>query len=185
METRDLVRTVAPFVVVGVIVALRARKMGSVQPMRLNRLWIRPAIVGVISTVVLFVTPPSTFLEALALVSVAGVGAVIGWHQAKLMAISVDEATGALNVKASRWGMITLLGIILVRMALRPWLTGPDSPLHASVGLVTDGFVLFIAGFYVARSAEMFLRGRALLASRPATPTSLPPDAQPSATPER
>lgn len=166
MEQHNLVRTLAPFIVVGIIVALRARKMGTVQPMKLNRLWIRPAIVGVISTVVLFVTPPATVLEASALVLVAGVGAVIGWHQAKLMAISVDEATGALNVKASRWGMITLLGIILVRMALRPWLTGPDSPLHASVGLVTDGFVLFIAGFYAARSAEMFVRGRALLASR-------------------
>ena len=167
MEDHSLVRTLAPFLIIGTIVALRARKMASVQPMRLNRLWIRPAIMSVISVGVLFVTPPETVLQALALVAVVAIGAVGGWHQAKLMAISVDEATGALNVKASRWGMLTLLGIILVRMALRPWLTGPDSPVHASVGLVTDGFILFIAGFYAARSTEMFLRGRALLASRP------------------
>jgi hypothetical protein len=50
-------------------------------------------------------------------------------------------------------------------LALRPWLTGEASPVRAYVNVVTDGFILFIVGFYIARAIEMFLRGRALLAS--------------------
>jgi hypothetical protein len=165
VERQDLISTLAPFVIIGTIVALRARKMTRVQPMKLNRLWVRPAIIFVISAGLLFVTPPESLLQALALFAVFVVGAVAGWHQAKLMNISIAE-NGELNVKASRWGLLTLLGIIVLRAALRPWLTGPDSPVHVNVGVVTDGFILFIAGFYAARSTEMFLRGRALLASR-------------------
>ena len=165
MERHNLISTLAPFVIIGTVLAFRLRKMTSVQPMKLNRLWIRPAIIFVISAGLLFATPPESLLQGLALVAVCIVGAVAGWHQAKLMTITLAE-NGELNVKASRWGLITLFGIILLRMALRPWLTGPDSPVHVNVGVVTDGFILFIAGFYAARSTEMFIRGRALLASR-------------------
>lgn len=165
MENQSFIRTLAPFVIIGTIVALRARKMSSVQPMKLNRLWVRPAIMLAISAGLLIATPPESALQALALFAICAIGAVAGWHQAKLMTITVAES-GELNVKASRWGLITLLGIIVLRQALRPWLTGPDSPVHVNVGIVTDGFILFIAGFYAARSTEMFIRGRALLASR-------------------
>jgi hypothetical protein len=50
-------------------------------------------------------------------------------------------------------------------MALRPWLTGATSPVHAYVGVVTDAFILFFAGFACAQATEMFIRGRALLAA--------------------
>jgi hypothetical protein len=165
VENQSLIRTLAPFVVIGAVLAFRLRKMTSVQPMKLNRLWVRPVIIFAISAGLLIATPPESALQVLALFTICGVGAVAGWHQAKLMTITVAES-GELNVKASRWGLVTLLGIILLRTALRPWLTGPDSPVHVNVGIITDGFILFIAGFYAARSTEMFIRGRALLASR-------------------
>ena len=58
--------------------------------------------------------------------------------------------------------MASFFGLIMVRIALRPWLTSATSPLHAYVGVVTDAFILFFAGFACAQAAEMFIRGRAL-----------------------
>jgi hypothetical protein len=157
--------TLIPMAIVLLIIVLRMRRMTGVRPMRLQLLWIRPAIVSVVAAMVVYSAPPHGLLQGLVLfIAVAG-GAFLGWHQAKLMEISVNSETSSLQVKASVVAMAVFFGLILLRMALRPWLTGQSSPVHAYVNVVTDGFILFIVGFYIARAVEMFLRGRALLAS--------------------
>ncbi len=155
--------TLLPLLIVFIIVVLRMRRMSAVRPMKLRNLWIRPAIVVVAAAALVYTAPPHSAVQALILVATLGVGALLGWHQGKLMAISVDAQTGTLQVKASIWAMAAFLGILLLRMGLRPWLTGANSPMHAYVGVVTDGFLLFIVGFYSAQATEMFLRGRGLL----------------------
>lgn len=158
------VATVLPFIVIFIVFLVRMRSMSKLQPMRLTALWVRPAIVCVAAGLFLYSAPPHGVLQALILVVTLGVGALLGWHQAKLMQITVDAETGKLQVKASMLAVAMFFGIILARMALRPWLMAADSPLHAYVGLVTDAFILFFMGFACANAAEMFIRGRALLA---------------------
>jgi hypothetical protein len=157
--------TLLPMAIILLIVILRMRRMTGVRPMRLNMLWIRPAIVTVIAALVVYSAPPHSVLQGLILLGAIAGGALLGWHQAKLMEISVNSETSSLQVKASVVAMAVFFGLILTRMALRPWLTAESSPVHAYVNVVTDGFILFIVGFYIARAIEMFLRGRALLAS--------------------
>ncbi|MEJ0100838.1 MAG: hypothetical protein WDO12_14480 [Pseudomonadota bacterium] len=155
--------TLLPILIVFTIVVLRMRRMTGVRPMKLRNLWIRPAIVAVAAVALVWSAPPHGVLQVLALLVTVGVGALLGWHQGKLMAISVDAESGQLQVKASIWAMAAFFGVVLLRIGLRPWLTSANSPVHAYIGVVTDGFLLFVVGLYAAQATEMFLRGRSLL----------------------
>jgi hypothetical protein len=157
--------TLIPIVIIFAVFLLRMRKLTGVRPMKLPMLWIRPAIVSVIATIFVYGAPPHSVMQGLILVAALAAGAALGWHQGKLMAISVNTATGTLQVQASLVAMASFFGLIMLRIALRPWLTSATSPLHAYVGVVTDGFILFFAGFACAQAAEMSIRGRALLSA--------------------
>jgi hypothetical protein len=119
----------------------------------------------VVAAIFLYTTPPHTIVQGLILVIAMAAGAALGWHQGKLMTISVNAETGTLQVQASLIALASFFGLIMLRIGLRPWLTGTTSPFHAYVGVVTDAFMLFFLGFACAQAAEMFIRGRALLAA--------------------
>lgn len=155
--------TLIPIIIVFAIFLLRARRMAAARPMSLAALWIRPAIVCVIAAMFVYNAPPHGITQGSVLLAALAAGAVAGWYQGKLMAIAVDAETGTLQVKASLIAMVTFFGLIIARMALRPWLTSATSPVHAYIGVVTDAFILFFMGFACAQAAEMFIRGRALL----------------------
>jgi hypothetical protein len=157
--------TLIPIVIIFAVFLLRMRKMTGARPMKLPMLWIRPAIICVIAAIFLYSAPPHSVVQGLILVAAVAAGAVAGWHQGKLMAISVHAETGMLQVQASLVAMASFFGLIMLRIALRPWLTGATSPLHAFVGVATDAFILFFAGFACAQATEMFNRGRALLSA--------------------
>jgi Protein of unknown function (DUF1453) len=152
--------TLIPIAIIFAVFLLRMRRMKGVRPMKLPLLWIRPVIVCVVAAIFLYSTPPHSILFA-----AIAIGAVLGWHQGKLMAISVNAETGTLQVQASLIALASFFGLIMLRMGLRPWLTSATSPVHAYVGVVTDAFILFFVGFACAQSTEMFIRGRALLAA--------------------
>jgi hypothetical protein len=157
--------TLVPIIIIFAVFLLRMRKRSDARPMRLPMLWIRPAIICVISGIFLYSAPPQSIVQCLVLAAALAAGAVLGWHQGKLMAISVNAQTGTLQVHASLIAMASFFGLIVLRIAIRPWLTGATSPLHAYVGVVTDAFMLFFAGFVCAQATEMFIRGRALLSA--------------------
>jgi hypothetical protein len=155
--------TLVPIIIIFAVFLLRARRMAAARPMSLYALWIRPVIVCVIAALFIYNAPPQTALQDLILVAALAAGAAAGWYQGKMMTIAVDAETGTLQVKASLLAMVTFFGLIIARMALRPWLMSTTSPVHAYVGVVTDAFILFFVGFACAQAAEMFIRGRALL----------------------
>jgi len=158
-----LLPTLIPIVIIFAVFLLRMRRMSGVRPMSLTRLWIRPAIVLVAAVLVLSTAPPQTVMQALVLMAALGAGIVAGWHQAKLVHISVHPEDGTLQVKYSAIAQAVFVGVILLRVGLRSWLTGADSPVHAYAAVVTDAFILFFVGFASAQAIEMFVRARALL----------------------
>jgi hypothetical protein len=155
--------TLVPILVVFALLLFRMARMRTPRPMRLGALWVRPGLFAVVAAVLVYTAPPHGVLQVLALAGALAIGGVLGWHQGKLMQITVDATSDALQVKASTWAAALFLAMILLRMGLRSWLTADSSPLHAYVAVATDGFLLFALGFYAARAAEMFIRGRALL----------------------
>jgi hypothetical protein len=165
-HTASPLNTIVPLLIVFALVMLRMSRMSTARPMRLKALWVRPAIFAALAAFLVYSAPPQGMIQYLVLVATLAAGALLGWHQGKLMSITVNEETGTLQVKASAWAVAAFLGVLTLRLVLRPWLTSTGSPLHDYVGVVTDAFLLFIVGFYGARACEMFIRGRALLAAR-------------------
>jgi hypothetical protein len=149
---------VVPALVLGIILFLRVRSMRRVARLRLERLWIVPAIYFLITATVLHQSPPhgqQWFWVALALLA----GAAIGWRRGALMRITIDPATHALNQQASPAAMLVIMVLIVVRQGLRL----EAGALGFDAQFVTDLLVVLALGLFAATRAEMYLRARRML----------------------
>lgn len=144
------------------LLAFRMRRMTKSQPLKLERLWIMPAIFLVI-TGMSFLQFPVYGLDLLWLGPVLALGAGIGWYRGKMMHISVDPATHDLNVKASPAALIFLVVLVVTRLSMRSLMTAEAGAWHLSLNLITDAFSVFALGLFGVQRLEMFIRGRRLL----------------------
>ncbi|HTK33911.1 MAG TPA: CcdC protein domain-containing protein [Caulobacteraceae bacterium] len=145
------------------VLALRMRRLSRARPLRLERLWIAPALLIVAMALLLVQAPPrSSDWPWLALALAIGGG--LGWVRGGTMAIAVDEKTHALNVRASPVAILFLVGLVVIRTGLRGALVGNGSVLHLSTALVTDVFLMFAVGLLGMQRLEMAIRARRLLA---------------------
>lgn len=149
------------FGVLALVLALRWRRMSRTQPLKLERLWIFPALYLVITVTMFVVHPPSAVGWLFALAAL-GAGAALGWQRGKLMTITVDPETHALNQRGSPAAMLLLVFIVLARTGARQ--------LAASGGwqvdplAVTDVLIAFALGLFATTRLEMYLRAKRLLA---------------------
>jgi hypothetical protein len=144
------------------IIALRFRRMGRDRPLRLDGLWVLPAIYGAILIVAFAQAPPD--MTGWTLIGIGLVlGGVAGWLRGRTITISVDPATGTLNQHASPLGLILLVVLIAVRYGLR-MLAREAAPVHLSATTIVDAFLALAFGLIALQRLEMFLRGRKLLA---------------------
>ena len=104
--------------VVAVIFALRFRGMTRERPFKLELIWIMPALLVAAMVAVLLQFPPHG-LDWAWLAAIFAVGAAIGWWRGKLMPIAIDPETHVLNIKPSPAAILFLLGLFVVRFALR------------------------------------------------------------------
>lgn len=152
---------VVPVAVIAVVMALRWRRMSRARPLRIETLWIVPAIYLVIVGLVFVEAPPSPMgwlWSALALV----VGLVAGWYRGRTMQITVDPATHTLNQKASPAAFLFLIVLVVARSAARQELGG-GNPSGPAALLVTDIGMAFALGLFAATRLEMAVRAKRLL----------------------
>ena len=97
-----------------IVMALRMRRMGRMRPLKLDRLWIVPALYFVVAAMMFWQLPPTGWV-AIACVAGLLIGAAVGWQRGRMMQIHVDAETHALNQKASPAAMLFLLALIAVR----------------------------------------------------------------------
>jgi NAD/NADP transhydrogenase beta subunit len=148
-----------------VIVGLRARSSMKARRLRLEWLWVTPAVILAIGVTMLMEFPPREAdwpWLALALV----LGAALGWQRGRMMTITVDPQTHELNQSASPMAAIFLLLLVVARTGMRSALT---TEAHVSAALITDGFILFAVGLLLTTRLEMFIRARRLLNEARAT----------------
>lgn len=155
-ETYRLITTA---IVIAIVLAIRARSIGRERRLRLETLWIFPAIYAAIMAVVFWKSPPHGSQWAWIVAAMAA-GAALGWRRGSMMRISVDPATHTLNQTNSWAAFAIIAAIVIVRQALsyeaRSW--------HFDVLLLTDLLMALALGMFAATRAEMFLRARRLLA---------------------
>jgi membrane protein CcdC involved in cytochrome C biogenesis len=153
-------------VIVLVVMTLRMRRMGQMRPLKLESLWVVPALYLVVAAVMFWQLPPRGAV-AIACIAALLIGAAVGWQRGKMMHIHVDPETHALNQKASPAAMFFLIALILVRSAARTFLghTGAISP-----AMLTDPLIAFALGMFTLTRVEMYLRAKRLLEEARARP---------------
>ncbi|WP_174286121.1 CcdC protein domain-containing protein [Sphingomonas bacterium] len=160
VQPNGLMQYVIPIAVIAIVFLIRGRQMTRMRRLKLEQLWIVPAIYLVIVAAVFATTPPTAKGWLAAVVALA-VGAVLGWQRGRLMAIHVDPETHSLSQRASPLAMLFLFAIVLVRMAAQ----SEGRAMHLDVQLVTDAALALALGNFAVTRLEMYLRGKRLLAA--------------------
>jgi membrane protein CcdC involved in cytochrome C biogenesis len=142
-----------------VVMGLRLRSAGKTRRLRLGSLWIVPAIYLAVAALMFAQLPPVGLVAIASIVGLA-LGAGIGWQRGKMMHISVDPETHALNQKASPAAMMFLIVLILIRMAARGAI-GQEGAV--SPAMLTDPLIAFALGMFTLQRVEIYLRAKRLL----------------------
>lgn len=170
MSQQQALQFFLPILILLPVLFFRMRRMTRAQPLKLNRLWIRPAFILAAAWLVLFVPAQHHTIKMLMpqdwlwLGLAAGLGAVAGWYWGRTMAIHVHPEDGTLMVRGGQAAMLVLLILILFRLGLRTGLSLEAKSWHLDMVLVSDASIVFIALLSTLRSAEMYLRARRLMA---------------------
>jgi len=146
------------------VMALRFRSVGRHRRLRLERLWIAPALIAAIVVLTFVGAPPSPLTLAICLVALL-IGGALGWQRGRMMEIHVDPETHELNQVTSAAAMLFLLAIIAMRFGSRALIEADVLPVHLDPRAVTDVLLSFALGLLGTSRLEMFLRARRMLAA--------------------
>lgn len=159
LDTPHLIRYGITALVIGLILALRLRRMSKARPLTLERLWIVPSLYALLVASLFVQSEPSASGWLLCLAALA-VGAGLGWQRGKMMHLSVDPETHQLNQKASIGGLLFIVVLVAIKMVGQ----AEGAALHLDVMLLTQAFGTLALGLFSAMRVEMYLRGKRLLA---------------------
>jgi hypothetical protein len=148
-----------PLAVFAVIFAFRARRMTRMRPLKIEHLWVVPAIYLALVMATFVATPPSVAGWGAAIVALL-VGAALGWQRGRMMAIHIDPETHRLSQKGSPMAILFLFGIIAVKLAAQ----AEGKALHLDVALITDAALALALGMFTVTRLEMYLRAKRMLA---------------------
>lgn len=142
-----------------VMLTLRARRLTRVRPLKIEWLWVVPAIYLALVTVLYIKGPPSP-AGWLVCIAMLGVGCAIGWQRGKTMRIELDPETHTLSQKGSILAVLILFLLVAVRFASE----AEAQILHRDIAnLVTDALAALALGMFTTTRVEMYLRGKRLL----------------------
>jgi NAD/NADP transhydrogenase beta subunit len=155
---------VIPVAVFAVVMALRWRRMSRARRLRLETLWILPALYLAIVGFTFAAVPPSAATWGWSVLALA-IGAGIGWYRGRMMRITVDPETHALSQQASPAAFLLLAALFLLKMGSRAEMgSGGMQPGQAhGVSMATDIAMAFALGLIAVTRIEMTLRARRLL----------------------
>ncbi len=126
--------------------------------LRLETLWVLPAILIAICVVSLVQTPQPGMGLLVAMAAALPLGAVLGWLRGRLMRLSVDPETHIVTAQASPLAIIFILALVAFRFGGRVLLAESAPSLHLSVLQISDLFLIFAVGIVAAQRVEMGMR---------------------------
>jgi hypothetical protein len=145
--------------VVAIVLMLRLRGTRRPQRLRLETIWITPAIFAIVLAVATWEAPPPTLLGWLWLAIALALGAAIGWRRGKMMRITIDPDSHRLNQQGSPAALLLIVALIVARQGLRY----EAAEFGINILAVTGIMMAFTLGLMGATRAEMFVRARRLL----------------------
>jgi hypothetical protein len=155
-----------PLVVIGLVILRNSRE----RRIRIERLWIAPAMVMLMTILAFSANPPPGPVGLGLDIAAVCVGGFLGWWRARASVFTIDPETHVITSKVSPWGMFLILGIFALRYVIRSVMAGgAASAMHVSAAEATDSFLLLAVGVVSAQRIEWLIRARKLLAEARST----------------
>jgi hypothetical protein len=171
MTQHQLIQLFLPIAILLPVLYFRMRGMSRTQPLKMNRLWIRPAIIlGVVALVLLAPQPGHHVVRHFVLQDwvwlalAAALGAVGGWYWGRTMALDVHPEDGTLMVTGGQAAILVLVVLVLLRLGLRTGLEVEGKAMNLDAMLISDASIIFTAALFTVRAAEMYIRARRVMA---------------------
>lgn len=150
-----MMTVIGPLLTLALVLALRLRRRGRERALSPRFLWLAPALyLAAIAALMVTHPPPPTGWALLA--AGFGLGAFAGWVRGRLFVLRLDEASGIVLLRRSRWAVTMLVAIVSLRFLANLWV-GP----HAAL-LVTDLMLGLVFGLVAVTRLEIALRARRL-----------------------
>ncbi|GAA4020327.1 hypothetical protein GCM10022280_20840 [Sphingomonas swuensis] len=162
-----MMTVVGPLLTLALVLAWRLRKPGRERGLSAWFLWFAPAAYLLVILVVAGLHPPSS---AGWLLLVAGllVGGLAGWWRGRLFRLRLDEASGLVLMRRSRWAVTMLVAIVSLRFLANLWLAeGSRGALllgDAMLGLLLG--LVAVTRIQIARRAAALRRPLSASANR-------------------
>jgi hypothetical protein len=146
------------------VLFFRVRRVNQARPLKVERLWIVPALYLLVAATAFVATPPDAAGWGIAILAFA-LGAVLGWQRGRMMRIDVDPESHAVTATQSPAALLFIVVLIALRSGLREMAaTGHGGLFHVSPATITDVLVAFALGLLGVQRLEMYLRARRLIA---------------------
>lgn len=158
----NLVGTIFLIAFVAFVLAMRLRRMTRGRRLRLEWLWVVPALYGALAASLLYVSSPTPMIWTACGIALA-IGIVLGWQRARMVKLSIDPESHALSQRESPFAILFIVLLITIRFGVRA-LGEAEAAWHVSVMAITDILVIFALGLFTAQRIELWRRGSALLA---------------------
>jgi hypothetical protein len=157
----------APYIVpllVAAIILRRAMRAQKPRTVRLQRLWIFPALL-------LFVTLNSLlhegfpgFVVVIVFAVVAIAGTAIGWFRVHTLEFSLDE-DGKVSARATQLGALLIVGLIGLRYLAEFGIKQFGLDAGARLVHASDATLIFSTSMLLARGVHTWIKARALIAA--------------------
>jgi hypothetical protein len=151
-----------PVAIILVVLALRFRRLTRERPLKIEWLWVVPALYIVIAGLTFWSLPPAPMTWAAAVAALLA-GAALGWQRGRMMHIAVDPETHQISQKGSLAAMAFILVLVVIRTGARNMESLGIPGVHIDVMAMTDVLIAFALGMLTMQRVEMFLRARRLL----------------------
>jgi hypothetical protein len=170
MTQQQLLQTFLPILILLPVLYLRMRRMAGTRPLKLDRLWIQPAIILAMVALVLLAPQPGHHAvrhfvaqDWAWLALAAAIGAVGGWYWGRTMAIEVHPEDGTLMVTGGQAAILVLVVLVLIKLGLNTGLAVEAKALNLDALLISDASIVFTAALFTVRAVEMYIRARRVI----------------------
>ncbi|HLY81099.1 MAG TPA: hypothetical protein VKQ70_17095 [Caulobacteraceae bacterium] len=164
---------------IGIALIIIVARNSRPRRLRIERLWLLPAIYLVLTVSALAAAPPPiTPISIGLLVLGALIGAGLGWQRARFTEIHIHPETHDLSSRSSPIGMIFIFAILLLRVGARDFLATHPNLLDVPVIAVGDALLVMVVATLAAQRLEIWRRASQMLAEAqgavgPPPPSSL------------
>lgn len=162
-----------PLIAIAVLIPVILLRNRSPRTLRPQFMWIMPLlVVAAIGSGIWGMSmsgrghAPVEPLSLLILAVGLALGCAFGWQRGKMTTI-YKEADGTLKAQASPIGLVIVIGIVIARQTLRPWLESHAADWHVNPTAILEAFMLFAAGTVVVQRVEMWIRANRIRHGEP------------------